>query len=196
MRYEKTMFDLRIPTDPKWVDTVLSDLDSFLIDHAACERKASATAMSFVVRYPDQKTLVEAMIALAREELEHFERLALVIHNKGLQLGSDTKDQYVNALLKQVRGPSQERLLDRLLTFGIIEGRGCERFMLLAQALPTGPLQELYADLVKSEARHHALFIHLVRPLFSETVWRPRLEELLDIEATIVTSLPFRPALH
>jgi len=190
------MFDLRIPTDQRWLDTVLSDFNTFLIDHAACERKASATAMSFVVRYPDQKAIVEAMIDLAREELEHFDLLTKVIHSRGLQLGSDVKDPYVNALLKQVRGPSQERLLDRLLTFGIIEGRGCERFMMLAETLPAGDTKKLYQDLVKSEARHHALFIHLVRPMFPEKVWRPRMNALLDIEAQIVSELPFRAALH
>ena len=190
------MFDLRISTAPQWLETVMADFDSFLIDHAACERKATATAMSFVVRYPDQKPIVEAMIDLAREELEHFELITKVIHQRGLQLGADVKDPYVNALLKQVRGPSKERLLDRLLTFGIIEGRGCERFMLIADALPEGPMKELYRDLVKSEARHHALFIHLVRPLFPEDIWRPRLETLLDIEAEIIASIPLRAALH
>ena len=44
---------LREPTDPRWVSRPCSaDMDAFLVDHAACERKASATAMNFVVRYP------------------------------------------------------------------------------------------------------------------------------------------------
>jgi len=190
------MFDLRYATPTAWLDSVLADFNSFLIDHAACERKASATAMSFVVRYPDRKQIVEAMIDLAIEELEHFDLLTKVIHKRGLILGSDVKDPYVNAILKQVRGPSEERLLDRLLTFGIIEGRGCERFTMLANALEEGSLKSLYTELVKSEARHHSLFLQLVRPIYSETVWRPRLDFLLDIEAQIVSELPFRSALH
>jgi tRNA 2-(methylsulfanyl)-N6-isopentenyladenosine37 hydroxylase len=190
------MFDLRVPTDPKWLKMVMGNLDAFLIDHAACERKASATALSFVVRYPNHIHLVEAMIDLAKEELDHFEQLALVIHKRGLQLGADVKDPYVNALLKQVRGPSQERLMDRLLTFGIIEGRGCERFMMVAQALQDESLKNMYSELAKSEARHHALFIHMVRTFFPETSWRKRMDELLDIEAKIITELPYRAALH
>ena len=131
-----------------------------------------------------------------QEELEHFQMLTNVIHQRGLTLGSDTKDPYVNALLKLVRGPSEERLLDRLLTFGIIEGRGCERFMMIADALPNGDLKTMYNDLVRSEARHHASFLHLVRPLYPEEVWRPRLNTLLDAEAEIVAALKLRAALH
>ena len=91
------MFDLRTNTSPKWVETVLADIDAFLIDHASCERKASATAISFVVRYPDRKELVETMIEVAQDELEHFKLVTEKIHNRGLQLGSDQKDPYINA---------------------------------------------------------------------------------------------------
>ena len=91
---------------------------------------------------------------------------------------------------------NEERLLDRLLTFGIIEGRGCERFMMIAEALPVGELKTMYVELVRSEARHHASFLHLVRPLYSEDVWRPRLNSLLDAEAEIVANLELRAALH
>ena len=63
------MFDLRFSTPKAWLDVVFSDFDAFLIDHAACERKASATGMSFVVRYPDKAPLIEPLIEFAREEL-------------------------------------------------------------------------------------------------------------------------------
>ena len=68
------MLELRKPTPDGWLDVVLADFDAFLIDHAACERKASATGMSFVVRYPDRKEILEPLIAFAREELEHLGR--------------------------------------------------------------------------------------------------------------------------
>ena len=127
------MLNLRCPSPPEWMHTVMANFDAFLIDHAACERKASATALSFVVRYPDRPKLVEAMIDLAKEELNHFEQVTQLIHQRGLLLGSDVKDPYVNALLRQTRGASEDRLMDRLLIFGIIEGRGCERFQLVAR---------------------------------------------------------------
>ena len=190
------MFDLRIDTSTEWLTNVLDNLDPFLIDHAACERKASATALSFVVRYPNRKQLVEAMIDLAQEELAHFQQLTAVIHERGLTLGADSKDPYVNGLLKHVRGPSEERLLDRLLTFGVIEGRGCERFMMLAKALSPSPLKQLYTSLVASEARHHAFFLHHVRKIYPQNIWRDRLNFLLDVEAELVRTLPIRSALH
>jgi len=37
---------LKVPTPAGWIETVLKDFDSFLLDHASCERKASATAMT------------------------------------------------------------------------------------------------------------------------------------------------------
>ena len=190
------MFDLRLPSPPQWLETVLADINSFLIDHAACERKASATALSFVVRYPDQKELVTAMTQVAQDELEHFAQVTSLIHQRGLQLGHDAKDPYVNALLRLVRGPSLERLIDRLLIFGVVEGRGCERFKLIADNIQDKQLAHFYHELFKAEARHHAAFLHLVRLFTTEDVWRPRLQELLDEESKIMAGLEFRAALH
>jgi tRNA 2-(methylsulfanyl)-N6-isopentenyladenosine37 hydroxylase len=190
------MFDLRADTDQSWLETVRADLGAFLADHAACERKASATALSFVVRYPDRTELVESMIQVAQEELDHFAQVAAIIHGRGERLRKDVKDPYVNALLKLVRGPSEERLLDRLLLFGIMEGRGCERFGILSRGLDDPALRDFYAELVLSEARHHAAFHHLVRLYCPEEVWRPRMAELLDAEAEILRGLALRPALH
>lgn len=73
----------------------MGDFDTFLVDHAACERKASATGMAFVVRYPDRLDLVDAMIGFAREELEHYHRVIQEIIRRGLTLGPDTKDVYI-----------------------------------------------------------------------------------------------------
>ena len=63
---------LRIATSPAWTAAVLADLDAFLVDHAANERKASASALALVAHYPDRAELVERLIALSIEELEHF----------------------------------------------------------------------------------------------------------------------------
>ena len=190
------MFDLLCATPKEWTKKVCANLDEFLIDHAACERKASATAMSFVVKYRDHRELVDAMIIVAQEELEHFAQVTKIVHERGNQLGADHKDPYVNALLRLARHSPRERLIDRLLIFGIIEGRGCERFLLLSQSLDDRELQKFYEDLVRAEARHHAAFLHIVRALAPEEEWRPRLQELLKEEAKIIPSLPIRAALH
>ena len=190
------MFNLKCDTPPEWTTHVSTRLNEFLLDHAACERKASATAMSFVVKYRDKPKLVSAMITVAQEELDHFAQVTAIIHARGMQLGADQKDPYVNALLKCARHSPLERLIDRLLIFGIIEGRGCERFQLLSKADIEPELQNFYAELVRSEARHHAAFLRIVRDLTTQDVWRPRLEELLQQEADIVKKLPIRAALH
>jgi tRNA-(ms[2]io[6]A)-hydroxylase len=64
--------DVKQPTDPKWIDVVFSDFETFLKDHANCERKAAAMAMGFVAKYPDRDKIIEGLIELAREELQHF----------------------------------------------------------------------------------------------------------------------------
>jgi tRNA-(ms[2]io[6]A)-hydroxylase len=178
------------------VDVVLSQFDDFLVDHAACERKASATALSFVVRYPDRTSLLDPLIALAREELLHFHQVYDILTKRGLRLAPDIKDPYVGALLKHCRSGGDERLLDRLLAFGIVEARGCERFGILAEALPEGELKDFYTDIARAEARHHGLFVRLARGFFDEETVQTRLDELLTLEAKIIADLPFRASLH
>ena len=190
------MFQLQYDTPPEWTKHVCANIDAFLIDHAACERKASATAMSFVVRYRDMPKLIKSMIIVAQEELEHFAQVTDLILERGLQLGADEKDPYVNAMLKLARHSPKERLIDRLLIFGVIEGRGCERFQKLSESNIAPKLKHFYANLVRAEARHHAAFLHIVRDLTDEKDWRSRLQFLLEQEAKIVQELPIRAALH
>lgn len=190
------MLPLATPTPPAWLEVVLGDFDSFLLDHAACERKASATGMSFVVRYPDRPSLLEPMIAFAREELEHFHQVYRLIAARGLSLGPDTKDPYVEPLMRWVRAGRDLRLLDRLVLGGVVEARGCERFGLVAEGLPEGELKDFYRELTRSEARHVGLFHRLARELFGAAQVEARVAELLPLEAELVRKLELRPALH
>jgi tRNA-(ms[2]io[6]A)-hydroxylase len=192
------MLDLRFATPPEWLDTVFADFDSFLIDHAACERKAAATGMSFVVRYPDKSAIIEPLIEFAREELEHFQIMYRIVHQRGLILGDDYKDPYVNALRAQVRTGGEGMLLDRLLVAGIVEARGCERLFMVAEALGQrqSELAEPYLALARAEARHHGLFFRLARACFSDEQIDERASTLLDFEAELVKKLPHRAAVH
>jgi tRNA-(ms[2]io[6]A)-hydroxylase len=190
------MLELRAATPAAWVDVVMADFDAFLLDHASCERKASATGMSFVVRYPDRPLLLEPLIAFAREELEHFHQVYQLIEARGLSLAKDQKDHYVRRLRDLARSDSEQHLLDRLLIAGVVEARGCERFRLVSEALPEGPLRTFYLDITRSEARHHGLFVALARRYFDEEPIRQRLGEILDCEAEIMMSLPLRAAVH
>lgn len=190
------MTRLHIATSPLWVKTVLNDFNSFLLDHAAAEKKASGMAMSMVSHYPDKPLIVNRMIDLALEELAHFRQVVKLIHKRGAQLGADTPDTYINQLRQHQRKGTEAYLLDRLLLGSIIEARGCERFGLIAAALPEGELQQFYTTITESEARHDDLFITLAQAYFPAADIETRLNELLRIEASLVAQLPLRAALH
>jgi tRNA-(ms[2]io[6]A)-hydroxylase len=186
---------VRSRTPAAWLDAVRSDLGAFLQDHAACERKASATAMNLASHYRDKPELVRTMVDLAYEELGHFRRVFDVIVRRGGTLGADSKDLYVGHLLALVRRGPDEYLLDRLLVAGVVEARGCERFRMLGEALD-GDMGELYRGFATSEASHAALFVRLARVYFPADVVDARLDELLTAEIEAVHALPIRPALH
>jgi tRNA-(ms[2]io[6]A)-hydroxylase len=190
------MLRLRVQTSPAWLDAVMADFDSFLQDHASCERKASGTAMRMISHYADRRELVEAMIALAQEELLHFAQVYQLLAARNLILAVDTQDSYVRQLAALVRPRSEEYFLDRLLVAGVIEARGCERFLMLAEHLPPGDIKDFYLEITRSEARHHAIFTHLAKLYFPEDVVQKRLDEILEREAEIVTALPHRAAVH
>ncbi len=194
------MLELRVATADPWVAVVLDGFDDFLLDHAACERKASANALSLVTHYPDRRELVRLMIELAREELHHFQQVHQLVEDRGLLLTRDRKDPYLNALLKRIRRGREDYFLDRLLIAGIAEARGCERFGLIAAALEKSGadsnLAAFYANLSESEARHRELFIDLAGLYFDQKDVTSRLSEWLDDEARIVSELPIIAALH
>ncbi|HEY7772659.1 MAG TPA: tRNA-(ms[2]io[6]A)-hydroxylase [Marinagarivorans sp.] len=189
-------YTLKYATPPAWVDAVLNDFDHFLLDHAAAEKKASGMAISMLSHYPDKTKLVEAMSDLAIEEMVHFRDVAKLIHQRGLILAPDTKDDYINAFRKLMRKGTEVYFLDRLLVGSIVEARGCERFGLIADALPSGELKKFYLAITESERRHDDLFLKLAYAYFDAEVIEPRLEELLLAEANIVKALPIRAMLH
>lgn len=190
------MYALRFATPSAWVEAVLADFDRFLVDHAAAEKKASGMAMSMLSHYPDKTDIVNAMVALAIEELAHFREVIKLMHQRGLILAADSKDLYVNALRKHMRKGSDVYLLDRLLIGSIVEARGCERFGLIADALPQGELKQFYRAITESEARHEDLFIDLARTYFDQPTIDQRMDELLNAEAAIVADLPIAAVLH
>jgi tRNA-(ms[2]io[6]A)-hydroxylase len=183
-------------TPNAWADTVLADFDRFLQDHAAAEKKASGMAVSMLSHYPDRIELVSAMADLAVEELTHYREVVKWIHRRGGITAADEKDPYVIRFRECLRRGSEVYLLDRLLTAGIIEARGAERFALVAQALEPGPLKTFYQAIARSEERHYELFKELAQRYFAQDVVAQRWNELLEYEAQIVRALPLRAALH
>ena len=195
--------DYSVPCEPlkaksttAWLDAVLANFDAFLLDHAANERKASSMAMSMVAHYPDKDRLLEAMIDLALEELNHFRQVVKLVRKRGLLLAPDEKDPYVNQLRGSIRRGKQHYFLDRLLSAAVIEARGAERFALIADNINDEELKIFYAALAKSEASHHLLFIELAHHYFSDEEVGTRLDEWLSIEKIIIEELPVRARLH
>lgn len=187
---------LRHQTSAQWLDAVLADFDGFLLDHAAAEKKASGMAVSMLSHYPDRIDLVTAMADLAIEELTHYREVVKWIHKRGLQTAPDEKDPYVIEFRKSLRKGKDEYMLDRLLTASIIEARGAERFALVAQGLTEPAIKKFYESIARSEQRHYLLFLELARQYLPGETIDSRWNELLDIEADIVKSLPIRARLH
>jgi tRNA-(ms[2]io[6]A)-hydroxylase len=191
------MLALRTDTPPAWLEAVKTDLTAFLQDHAANERKVVQSALQLAAHYPTRPGLPAAMAELAAEELSHFDAVRALVESRGATLDFDRPDPYIARLRQHFRKEDANAyLLDRLVLFAIIEARGCERFSILADGLPDGDVRAFYRDLVRSEARHHALFLRLARAFFDPEVVRARTDALLDIEAAIVRDLPVRAALH
>ena len=97
------MLCLKVPSQQTWIDAARADLDRVLLDHAHCEKKAAVNAMSLVSRYPGRDTLVREMIALAKEEMEHFGMVYDIIRERGGELGRDPGDPYVQSLHREAR---------------------------------------------------------------------------------------------
>jgi len=192
------MLRLRWQTPPAWVETVLSNFEAFLQDHAANERKVSQSAVMLAAHHPTRVELVDLSLEIAEEELSHFRALWNILKARGADLGWDMPDPYMKRMFALMRRRDvDEYLLDRLIVFGIVEARGCERFALIAEALPeSDPLKDFYVDLERSEARHHGHYLRLARLYFPSETVQARLDELLDREAEIAATTPFRAALH
>jgi len=191
------MLRLRYETPAAWAETVRDHLDAFLQDHAANERKVSHSALTLAAQHPDRSDLVEAMIDIAKEELHHFEQVFRLLLSRGMTLAQDTPDPYMGRLFKSVKTPEVDAyLLDRLLLFGLVEARGCERFRLVGEALDDQALASFYLELSASEARHHATYLTLARRYFERPRVDDRLDVLLDLEAEVASTMPLAPRLH
>src|ERR1700753_2382002 len=127
---QKNILGLQLPTDPRWVDLASLSLEAILTDHAWCEQKAATSCISLISRYSDKTQLVQELSPIVTEEWGHFRLVLAELQKRGLKLGHQRKDLYVNKLIEfqQKGGSEDDRLLDKLLIFALIEARSCERF--------------------------------------------------------------------
>jgi tRNA-(ms[2]io[6]A)-hydroxylase len=187
--------ELLTETPPGWIRLALERFDEVLVDHAHCEKKAAAHALSMLAAFPDVPGLARAMARLAREEAGHLAEVLRLLDQRGLSLGKDPGDPYAQALQERVRHPRAERLLDRLLISALIELRSQERLALLADNLGEADLREFYSRLAAAEAGHGELFWKLAVKVSPDEA-ASRGAELAAAEARLLETLPIRAAIH
>ena len=180
----------------KWLQLALSNPIDILIDHAHCERKAAGVAIQLMFRYPSEPDLAEVLSPIAREELEHFEKILYFLKDLGHSLKALKPPPYGAELAKHIRKEEPHRMLDSFLIAGIIEARSHERLSLLALNSENKSLKLLYESLLESEARHFGIYWKLAQTKFSKDETIQRLEELSKFETKIL-SQPFSlPRIH
>ncbi len=192
------MLGLKLPTDPRWVNIVEQNIEEILTDHAFCEQKATSTAISLIVSFPEYTELVQEMIELVKEEMSHFKMVHDLILERGWTLGRDRKDEYVIQLLKffPKGGSRTTQLVHRLLYAALIEARSCERFRLLSQELEDKKLAKFYRKLMISEANHYTMFLGYARKYGDRNEVDKKWQDLLDYEAEIIKKLGKKETVH
>jgi tRNA-(ms[2]io[6]A)-hydroxylase len=190
----KNILGLQLPTDPRWINLAEKSLEYILSDHAFCEQKAATSCISLIQLYPDKQKLVEELAPIVTEEWGHFRLVWNEISKRGLKLGKQRKDEYVNKLLafEQKGGNEDGRFLDKLLISALIEARSCERFKRLSEGMEDEYFRNFYRKFMESEAGHYTLFIELAAHYIPRETVRKRWKEWLEYEATVIKSLELR----
>jgi tRNA-(ms[2]io[6]A)-hydroxylase len=189
--HTQNILGLHLPTDPRWVNLAQHSLEEILTDHAYCEQKAAASCISLIQRYSSKEKLVSELSPVVTEEWGHFRLVLAELQKRGLKLGKQRKDEYVNALLEfqQKGGHADDRMLDQLLTMALIEARSCERFKRLSEGLNDEYLRNFYRRFMESEAGHYTLFIELAESYIDKEKVRKRWAEWLKYEAGVMKNL-------
>jgi tRNA 2-(methylsulfanyl)-N6-isopentenyladenosine37 hydroxylase len=192
------MLGLKLPTDPRWVDIVEQNIGEILTDHAYCEQKAATNAVNLIIQFHDCTELVDAMLILAREELDHFTRVHEKIKERGYKLGKERRDNYVFELNNFIRKGSARNivLIDKLLFSALVEARSCERFKVLSENIQDADLREFYYELMISEAGHYTMFIKLAKKYAEGIDVDKRWQEYLDYEATVISKYGNKESIH
>ena len=190
----KNILGLKLTTDPRWVNLAGKSMEEILTDHAFCEQKAATTCISIIQRYSEKEKLVTALAPIVTEEWGHFRQVLAELHKRGLQLGKQRKDMYVNRLFDFERkgGHEDDRFLDKLLISALIEARSCERFKRLSEGLDDPYMRDFYRKFMESEAGHYTLFIELAEHYLPKEKVRKRWKEWLEYEASLMLEIDVR----
>lgn len=195
------MLGLKMATDPRWVNVVERNLEEILVDHAFCEQKAASNAISMIVQYPHYPDLVQAMTAICQEEMEHFNMVHKKLLERGLTLGFERKDLYVNDLGEFLRrnktnSSPEGMFVNKMLFAAMIEARSCERFKILSEELQDEDLKKFYRSLMESEARHYTTFLGFARKYGNGIDVDKCWQEFLEFEAQLMEKYGKSETIH
>lgn len=190
------MLSLQSASTQRWLDQVLADVPTLLIDHAHCEKKAAGTALNLIFAYVERVELCREMADIVDEELSHFRMVLDLLERRGIRFRRLVPGSYGRQLNDLVRKLEPQKAIDRLLVAGLIEARSCERFGLLREHLPDRELASFYDQLFESEARHHSTYVRLATQFGAEETVRDRLAELSAAEAEIIARGDAVPRMH
>lgn len=191
------MFKLKLPTDPRWANIAEGNLEEILTDHAWCEQKAATNAIGLITMIPEHTEIVTELLAIAQEEIDHFNQVHEIIKKRGYILGRTRKDDYVNQLFKFIiQGSREDLIIDKMLFAAMIEARSCERFKVLTENIKDEELKEFYKELMISEANHYTTFIGFARQLGDPEKVNKRWEEWLEYEGEIIKSYGNKETIH
>ncbi|EOZ95780.1 tRNA-(ms[2]io[6]A)-hydroxylase [Indibacter alkaliphilus LW1] len=188
------MLNLKLPTDPRWVNIAEMNIEDILVDHAYCEQKAASSCISMIVNFHDFEKVVEELTPVVAEEWGHFERVMDQIKKRGYKFSKPRKDEYVIKLSQFIRkgGSRNQQLTEHLMMNALIEARSCERFKLLSKHIQDEELKGFYYELMVSEAGHYVNFLDLARYYGDQKQVESRWQEWLDYEANVISKLELR----
>jgi tRNA-(ms[2]io[6]A)-hydroxylase len=188
------LFREKIPSD--WLPKVLGNLPAVLVDHAHLERKAATSALN-LEKYRDLFPSVEALNAIAIEELQHFQLVLNLLKRRGIPFGQPYPSPWIAGLMRAVRHGQRHQVIDHLVCCSLIEGRSCEKFQVLAAELKPkdSELSDFYASLVESEGNHYATYLLMAKGI-DEAETSRRLDAYLDLEAQLIREPNPMPMLH
>ncbi|MEJ7627265.1 MAG: tRNA-(ms[2]io[6]A)-hydroxylase [Ferruginibacter sp.] len=192
--HTKNILGLQLPTDPRWINLAGMELESILTDHAYCEQKAATTCITLITKNSEKEKIVDELSPIVTEEWGHFRTVVAELKKRGLKLGRQRKDIYVNKLMEfQVKGGSpDDRFLDQMLLMALIEARSCERFKRLSEGLEDPYMRNFYRRFMESEAGHYTLFITLAEYYIDKSKVRGRWKEWLEYEKILMNSQEVR----
>lgn len=187
---------LHQPSQSAWLEQAIANLDTILLDHSHCERKAAGVAINLMFRYPAHHQLVRQLTAIASEELTHFEQVNQWLEKRDIPLAPLNAPPYFTKLKSQIRHSEPDRLIDSLLVSAIIEARSHERLGLIGEYCPDPELGKFYRGLMASEARHYGIYWLLAEQYSDRSTITKRLAELGEYESNILLTLHPEPRVH